>query len=74
MVSGGQGPDERVSETFTMRQYLPKRGIPGEQIILEDRSRNTNENTRFSKAIMSQKRRKAFAARSPPAATACRAL
>src|SRR5699024_3047482 len=49
VVSGGQGPNEPVSEAFAMRKYLLSRGIPNEQIIYEDKSTTTLENMLFSK-------------------------
>lgn len=49
IVSGGQGPDEPVSEAYAMSLYLYSRGIPKEQVILEDLSTTTYENMAFSK-------------------------
>ena len=49
VTSGGQGADEAVSESASMKRYLMDRGIPAEQIIEEDRSTSTLENMRFSK-------------------------
>jgi uncharacterized SAM-binding protein YcdF (DUF218 family) len=54
IVSGGKGSDERVSEAEAMAQYLTDRGFPASRIVLEDRSRTTEENLVFSKAIMDQ--------------------
>jgi Uncharacterized conserved protein len=49
VVSGGQGPDEVQSEAAAMRAYLLTRGIPDDRIIMEDQSKDTAENMRFSK-------------------------
>ncbi len=49
VTSGGQGPDEAVSESASMKRYLIERGIPEERILEEDRSTDTLENMRFSK-------------------------
>lgn len=49
IVSGGQGPDEPVSEAFAMAKYLRQKQIPDNQIILEDNSTSTFENMAFSK-------------------------
>lgn len=49
VLSGGQGSDEYVSEAQAMSEYLQEKGIDKEKIILEDRSRNTDENIKFSK-------------------------
>lgn len=48
IVSGGQGPDELVSEAFAMSAYLVKKGIEKERLILEDQSKSTQENLLFS--------------------------
>lgn len=48
VTSGGQGSDEIISESASMKNYLSERGIPEKQIIEENRSVNTLENMRFS--------------------------
>jgi uncharacterized SAM-binding protein YcdF (DUF218 family) len=52
IVSGGKGTDEIVSEAHAMRKHLLSHGITDETIIMEDQSRNTYENIKFSKALM----------------------
>lgn len=52
VVSGGQGPDEPVSEGEFMYQYLVKKGIAAERIYRETESTSTRENLQFSKAII----------------------
>lgn len=52
VASGGQGPDEEVSEAQAMRDYLVEQGMPADAVIMEDRSTTTMENLRNSKAIM----------------------
>ncbi len=52
ITSGGQGPRERLPEARAMADYLIQRGIPADRIECEDRSRNTEQNLRFSRAIM----------------------
>ncbi|MBQ5415350.1 MAG: YdcF family protein, partial [Firmicutes bacterium] len=49
VVSGGQGPNEVISEAECMKNYLISQGIPEDQIILEDKSSTTAENMSFSK-------------------------
>ncbi len=56
IVSGGKGSDELVSEAEAMAGYLIKRGVPAGQVTLEDRSRTTEENIRFAKAIIDRSR------------------
>lgn len=48
IVSGGQGPDEHISEAQGMYEYLVSKGIEAQRIIKEDKSRNTTQNLRFS--------------------------
>jgi uncharacterized SAM-binding protein YcdF (DUF218 family) len=50
--SGGRGADETVSEAEAMKRYLLEQGIPESDIILEDASKTTFENLRFSKQIL----------------------
>lgn len=52
IVSGGQGPDEVITEAEAMKQYLLRNGIGEERIIKEDRSTNTNENLLFSRMLI----------------------
>ena len=52
VVSGGQGPDEPVSEARCMYDYLTAHGVPAENILLEERSHNTWENLRYSIALL----------------------
>lgn len=47
IVSGGQGPDEPVSEAHCMYERLVHMGISPERIRLEDRSTSTWENLNF---------------------------
>lgn len=48
IVSGGQGPDEPISEARGMYDYLVEKGIAPERILLEDQSENTFQNLTFS--------------------------
>ena len=50
--SGGQGSDEVISEGECMENYLLSLGIPAEQIVREDKSVNTLENMKLSKAVI----------------------
>ncbi len=50
--SGGQGPDEVISESASMKAYMLEQGIPEEHIITEENSAKTIENMRFSKEII----------------------
>lgn len=48
IMSGGQGPNELVSEALAMKNYALEMGIPEENILMEDKSTNTKENLLFS--------------------------
>lgn len=55
IVSGGQGPDEPMSEAQCMFEQLTTRGIPAERIWIEDRSTSTWENLVFSTALIRER-------------------
>ena len=50
--SGGQGPDEVISESEAMKRYLLEQGIPEDRILMEDKSVNTWQNIGFSKKVI----------------------
>ncbi len=52
ITSGGQGSGEGVPESHAMADYLVERGVPRDRILLEDRSRTTEQNLTFSREIM----------------------
>lgn len=52
VVSGGQGPDEHISEAQAMYDYFISQGMPPEQILMEDRSSNTLQNLRYSRELL----------------------
>ncbi|MGK4580085.1 YdcF family protein [Kitasatospora sp. HPMI-4] len=54
ITSGGQGRDEHLPEAHAMADYLTDRGFPADRIVREDRSRTTEENLTYSRAIMEQ--------------------
>ena len=47
--SGGQGNDEIMAEAEAIKNYLIKRGVDKEEIIVENKSTSTIENMKFSK-------------------------
>lgn len=55
IVSGGQGPQEEVSEAYAMKKYLVSKGVDENRIIMEDKSTSTITNFRYSHEIMKQK-------------------
>ena len=56
ITSGGQGPNEVISESASMKQYLLSQGIPADRIIEEDRSTNTFENMKYSKEKITEEK------------------
>lgn len=54
IVSGGQGPDEAISEALCMYQYMEANGMDMERVIQEDRSTSTLENLEFSAAFLNK--------------------
>lgn len=53
VLSGGQGPGERITEAEAMRRCLE--GRVDNPLLLEDRSTSTAENFRFSKALLEER-------------------
>lgn len=49
VLSGGKGSGEEISEAQAMAEYLQKKGISKERMILESKSVNTYENIKYSK-------------------------
>ena len=52
VVSGGQGPDEHISEAQCMYDYLTEHGVDGAQILMEDQSHNTVQNLRYTAELL----------------------
>ncbi|MBQ1306555.1 MAG: YdcF family protein [Erysipelotrichaceae bacterium] len=53
--SGGKGDNEIISEAQAMKNYLVSQGIKEENILLENRAANTDENIMFSNRLIRQK-------------------
>ncbi len=52
ILSGGKGADEPMSEAQCMFDTLVARGIDESRLLMEDKSTSTNENIRYSLALM----------------------
>jgi len=52
VVSGGQGPQEDITEALAMERFLTARGVPPEKILKEEQATSTLENFQFSKALL----------------------
>ena len=53
VVSGSQGRGEDISEAQCMYDWLTSRGVPPERVILEEQAYDTEQNVRYSKALLS---------------------
>lgn len=56
IVSGGQGPDEHISEAQGMYEYLTGKGIAPDRIIMEDQSKSTFQNLTFSAEFLDKEK------------------
>ena len=57
IVSGGQGPDEHITEAQGMYDYLvDRKEIAPERILLEDQSENTFQNLTFSAEFLDKEK------------------
>ena len=54
IVTGAQGPDEPMAEARAMTDYLVEKGVPEEQILLDEASRNTLQNLQNARTILEQ--------------------
>lgn len=53
--SGGKGTDEPDSESAAMARYIREQGISEDQILMEDQSKTTLENLRFSRRMIDER-------------------
>ncbi len=54
VVTGGQGPDEPMSEGRCMRDWLLEKGIDPKRVIAEEKASDTRENLRFSAELIAE--------------------
>lgn len=54
VLSGGQGPGETITEAECMRRALVRRGVDESRLYPEERSTSTQENLRYSRAILEE--------------------
>lgn len=52
ILSGGQGPDENISEGECMYNLITEAGISPDRLFIENKSTSTDENISFSKKII----------------------
>ena len=55
IVSGGQGPQETITEALAMERYLLEQGVREEQIVKEQMATSTRENFLYSKEILDRR-------------------
>ena len=53
--SGGKGNDEVISESDAMKNYLLSQGIKEKNILIENKSKSTYENIKFSNKLIKNK-------------------
>lgn len=53
ILSGGQGPDEEITEAMAMKLYLEEKGIDESRLFLEQKSVSTQTNLIYSNQIRS---------------------
>lgn len=59
VVSGGQGPDEAITEAEAMRRFLVSKGVEEKRILLEARATSTMENFAYSRRLIEEETGKA---------------
>lgn len=57
--SGGKGSDEVMAEGEAIKNYLVQNGIKEENILTENKSKNTYENIKLSKGLIDEKSKEA---------------
>ncbi|PZX49355.1 YdcF family protein [Algoriphagus chordae] len=57
LITGGQGlnPVNPQSEAEVLQRFLLMTGVPAEDVMIEDQSKNTYENALFTKAFLAEK-------------------
>lgn len=55
VVSGGKGPQEKITEAEAMERYLIRKGIPQSRIVKEEKAASTYENFKFSRQILDRR-------------------
>lgn len=55
VMSGGQGADEKIPESVAMRNYALSKGVLDSDILIENKSKTTFENLKFSKSILDRR-------------------
>ena len=58
VASGGKGNDEVIAEGEAIANYLKEQGINKKNILVDDKSKNTYENIKFSNKLINDKKAK----------------
>lgn len=54
IMTGGYGAGNLASDSYIAKQYAESQGIPGEDILYEEKSTITQENLRYAREIMDE--------------------
>lgn len=54
-VTGGQGAGETIPEGVAMARYLKEKGVPENQLVVEQKSTSTEENLLFARELLAQR-------------------
>ena len=54
VVTGGTGSGETVSDAFRAKEYVCSNGVADEVVFMEDKSKITQENLKYTKEIMQE--------------------
>jgi uncharacterized SAM-binding protein YcdF (DUF218 family) len=52
VVTGGLSPEDDLTEAQASKNWLVAAGVPGEDVLLEDKSRTTIENLAFARPVL----------------------
>lgn len=58
VVTGGKGYGEEITEASAMENYLIKKGIDKDRIIIEDKATSTYENFKFTRELLKKRSEK----------------
>lgn len=54
ILTGGVGDGKKISDAFLAKQYVISLSVPEEAVLMEEKSRITEENLEYAKAIMEE--------------------
>ena len=54
ILTGGVGDGKKISDAFLAKQYVISLSVPEEAVLMEEKSRITEENLEYAKAVMEE--------------------